>query len=457
MKKILAFICLFWFVTLIQAQQTISFRLKNYDNSKCFLSSVYGSQSSTIDSVEAKNGWYRFKFSEKLPAGIYKLSVSDSLFVQIIVNNENIVIESQSPNIIETANIIESRENKVLFDYWKKVLITQDSLRKLQSFQKLYQKQNEGKYDAKLTSQIKKVNSDMDAFSQKLIDKSKGLFVSKVILAYQQPNYDLYSKKAGAIKYSNIREFYAEHFFDNLDFTDSRFLRTDIIYNYVFDFLKNFGQQSSTEKYKALVDYILSKAAVNLETYKYVLNLLINNFEFSIWENVYVHLIDNHYLKMQGADPVISKQHRLKSNSIKNIQQGMIIPGMILNDTNLRPFDFFSINSKAKLLVFWNVGCEHCEELMPHIIEIYSAYKSSGLELVAIALTDDEIEWKKNIHKYKMNCTNLSDLKGMLSEIVTTYNVWMTPSLFLLNSENQIIGKPRSVNEIHSKLVEIFR
>jgi len=110
----------------------------------------------------------------------------------------------------------------------------------------------------------------------------------------------------------------------------------------------------------------------------------------------------------------------------------------------------------VKLLFFWGPGCENCEAILPEIKEVYELYDSLGFEVISIAITDDKKIWKNAINKQNVNWINLSDLKGVQSELVDKYNVWLTPSMFLLDSNNVIISRPKFKSEIYAKLVELL-
>jgi hypothetical protein len=75
---------------------------------------------------------------------------------------------------------------------------------------------------------------------------------------------------------------------------------------------------------------------------------------------------------------------------------------------------------------------------------------------VGYAITPDEAYWKSTLRSIKPNWINVSDLKGMASPVADQFNVWMTPMLYILDKNNVIKGKPRSIPELHAKLVELL-
>ncbi|MCF8298820.1 MAG: redoxin domain-containing protein, partial [Saprospiraceae bacterium] len=355
--------------------------------------------------------------------------------------------------------VYESNENKVLFDYWKYVFMVKDSVNRLSMLGNKLLRESKGKPTKELDELQEKVNNfnnSIMVFAHNLAIENKGSFVATLLEAYQMPDFFLYKKIPGAKPYNTSKEFYKEHFFDNFNFKDTRLLRSEIIYIAISDYMRNFTANATTNEYIEVLDFILSKVAVNPEIYKYVVELFISNFEYSVWEKVYVHLIEEHYTKIINPDPVIAAAHYKKVESIKNLEPGNPAPKIKFYNTDLKKVDFYDIDAKVKLLFIWGPGCENCEAILPDIKEVYELYDSLGFEVIAIAVTDNKRVWKKAIKEQNVNWTNLSDLKGAKSELADKYNVWLTPAMFLLDSNNIIISRPKFKSEIYAKLVELL-
>jgi len=460
-NKLLIIICLTFIFgnSFSQEGLNVEYKLNGFKGNIGYLASIYGSNNVTIDTAIGINNTFIFSLDKMLEPGMYQIYFNDNLYTDIIINNENVKIETSVNNIIGDMKVHKSDENRVLFDYWKFVLMIKDSIRELSVKGNKLLKKSGGKKTAELDelqNKVDKLNNRIVEYSNALIEENPESFVAVILKAYQLPDYNNYLKQPEAKPYSNLKDFYEVHFFDNMDFSDSRLLRTEIIYIAINDYMKNYTKDVSTEKYIKVIDLILSKASVNEDVYQYAINLFVSNFGYSIWEKVYVHIIENHLLKNSNTDSTVAAFHRERINALENINIGSPAPKLLLKDVNQKDVDFYSIKGKAKLLFYWGTGCENCERMLPDLKDIYKKYNKMGFEIIAIAITSDEDEWKHKIKKHNAKWIDLSDLKGAESEIILKYNVWLTPSLFLLDKNNKIVSRSNDMIEIQAKLVELL-
>ena len=86
--------------------------------------------------------------------------------------------------------------------------------------------------------------------------------------------------------------------------------------------------------------------------------------------------------------------------------------------------------------------------------KIYRQYDSLGLEIFAIAVTADTAHWQITYEELGSNWINVMESEGFTSSILEKYNIWSTPSLYMLNSKNEIICRPSTKAEIHARLIE---
>lgn len=101
-----------------------------------------------------------------------------------------------------------------------------------------------------------------------------------------------------------------------------------------------------------------------------------------------------------------------------------------------------SVTSPYTLIVFWASWCEFCEKAMPDIKNIYAKYKGKGLEIFAVSLDSIKQNWILVTNKYSIPWVNTCDLNGFKSKIIGEYNIWSTPTFFLLDADKKIIARP---------------
>lgn len=462
MKKyfLLAVFSLFFLASKALASNYLYYKLIGCKSNYALLYNIRGSQSVVLDTAyKQQSGGYAFTSIENYPAGMYAIQFNDSVYTEVILNREDVVLEANIDNILMTMNVKKSQENAILFSYWQYAIYVKDSVNKLTlKRQKLLQKNYgiENDITAKLKLNIYKMNQKLYTYIKEQHSLYPKALAPVLLLSYQIPSYERYLSDKDNVPYASEKEFYIHHFFDNIDFSDARLLNSKVIYVSISDYMNNFGTPSSTANYNQIIDRVMTLAAANEEVYHFCLNLFIQNFDNTIWEDVFVHIVDKYYRNSYVQDPSVATYYFSKAEAIKRLKVGKKAPNIILPDTSGKMISLYDIKAKAKMLVFYSSDCPHCEEAMPELKKIYNQYKNSGVEVVAIAIDDDASTWKKYIRTDSLQWINLSDLKGMSSPIVSLYNIYMTPTIIILDKKNIIMQKPKGSADIHATLVQLI-
>ena len=97
-------------------------------------------------------------------------------------------------------------------------------------------------------------------------------------------------------------------------------------------------------------------------------------------------------------------------------------------------------------MVFYASWCPHCQTLLPQLNEL--SKKQQGIELLAISLDGKQEDWLKFIEDNNLELININDPNGWDGTAASDYYIYATPTMFLLDSEKRIIGKPTSLEEL---------
>jgi|GEM_PF-413605 len=423
---------------------------------KIILSVIYGKEITPIDSTYLyKNCAFRLAFKQKDYKGLFRISVSDSNYADIICNKENIIIESDIKDLGGKMKINSSAENKLLYFYKNKIAGINDSINMLTSQgQQLYEKDPAGNATQlkKLAKQIEALDEKKRFLSDSIILKNPQLFVSKILKASLLPDFKTYMKRKDAAPYPNEAAFLKEHFFDNLDFADSNLLHTDIIFDKIGEYFQYFADPPTVENYIAAIDFILIRSAVNKNVNEYIFNTLMRTFDHSDWEEVYTYVVDKYLAQNTCSDNEKAKSLAEKSSAIKSLKPGNTAPTIISKDLAGITKDLDSLKSSYILVVFWASWCDFCETAMPELKNIYTIYKPKGLEIFSVSLDSITQNWIDGTTRFAIPWINTCDLKGFESPIIQDYYIWRTPTYFLLDSEKKIIAKPANTAILKEKL-----
>ena len=89
---------------------------------------------------------------------------------------------------------------------------------------------------------------------------------------------------------------------------------------------------------------------------------------------------------------------------------------------------------------------------MPKLKTWYDKQKEKKLEVIAVSLDTSRNDWASFVKKEKLNWINVSELKGYLGKAEDEYNVYATPTMYLLDREKKIIAKPITWRELEQAL-----
>jgi len=250
--------------------------------------------------------------------------------------------------------------------------------------------------------------------------------------------------------------FLRDHFFDNIDFSDSRLIRTPVLQNKLDQYFNHILLQVP-DSIMPQIDILTEKAKVNKEMYQYVVIFCLNNFlESKIMgmDEVFVRVADKYYLK--GEAPWADSTYLATlSDRVNKIRPNLI--GKKAQDLKMETItgewvDLYEINAKYIVLYFWEPNCGFCKKATPKMYELYQKYKDKGLEVFAVDTQDNREEWEKYLNEKGYDWINAWDPK-QTTYFKYFYDIYSTPTIYLLDQNKTIIAKRIDV-EVVGKILD---
>jgi thiol-disulfide isomerase/thioredoxin len=457
MKKLLFLIFLTTLAFHVSAQNyAFDAKIKNLNSQRAYLRGFKGEQTILLDSASVLEGCFKFSLLKGYKPGVYMIVLGESdnsnftssvpFSFDFIFNQENIHVESDNKNLIDSMKFIGSAENEIFYSFLKNAKIFNQKQYLIRSLLDIYP-DGDPLYSS-LSEEYINIQQNNSRLLTDLTGRLPGSVAASIIKLNLGPIID------PSIKGTRINEFYREHYFDLLSFTDERILNTpycekkfiEYFSFYVNPDLTNLEQE---KEYSKAIDKIMDKVSVNPVIYDYALNLLIDTFEKYNLESVLVYIAENY---IEGGCETNSK--KLMEKRLAGYQKmavGKKGPDILMLDENGTQIRLYNLKSEYVLVLFWASWCPHCANMLPQLKKWYDS-KTINLEVYAVSIDSSRFIWEENLLMNNYGWINTCTFAGWNDKAAKDYNIYATPTMFLLDRERKIIAKPLTYREFRKEV-----
>jgi peroxiredoxin len=178
----------------------------------------------------------------------------------------------------------------------------------------------------------------------------------------------------------------------------------------------------------------------------------VGGFDNYHLDEVITYIADNFQDPFSCEDQQRKSALQKKLETFKKIAVGKVAPAIELPDQKGKMVTLAGIQSEYTLLLFWSTECPHCTDFMPKLKALYDNQKPKRFEVLAVSVDTSRAAWTDFIRKEKLTWPNVSDLKGFSGKPADDYNIYATPTMFLLDRGKIILSKPISFRETEQAL-----
>jgi len=123
------------------------------------------------------------------------------------------------------------------------------------------------------------------------------------------------------------------------------------------------------------------------------------------------------------------------------LPKGSKAPAFSGIDEHGNAFTLTGVKSKFVLLYFYEVHCHLCEAVTPELKKLYDSYHPLGLEVVAIPLSSDSLDWRSYIQDQVLNWINIFPGKMSQELLKSAYLVTVSPTIYLLDRKKVLLSE----------------
>ena len=446
----------------------IEITLKPYKNTKVYLGTNYGQNRVLADSAilnEASVGY--FKGKEKLTPGIYFLvSPKYSILFEFLVDEgQQFKIIADTLSLVDY-KIIGSKDNDIFSSYSKSM--NQLGAQRNQ-LEQAYNSAATTSDSLKYLQALKKMDTSFKQERQKIITTAPNSMMRFLLDVLQRPELPAIPIINGMADSTYPFYYVKNHYWDNVVFNDNRLLRTPFFEAKLDEYFKNYVSREPDSIIEE-VQYMLTVAKTGKEIYPFLLFKFTNKYispEFMGQDKVFLHLFQNFFskgdtvlLNNDSKKAITERAYSIMANLIGNPA-----PPLNLNTMDNKLFSLYNSPATYTFIAFWDPTCGHCKEEMPRVDSFYTKnWKQLGVQVIGVNTNVKELaSWKQFIteehfdagwmHVYQTEAALNAEVNaGKATTIRQLYDVFKTPTFYLLDKDKKIIAKNLTVDQFHDFL-----
>lgn len=433
----------------------IDFNIEGCQPGKVVLAYYYGDKQYIKDSTRVDDkGKFVFKGDEAMNQGIYIVVMPpDNKYFEIIVDDDQFFsVNSAFATPIKSMKITGSEENIRFYNYLKYLneqkTKSEPLAKQMEQLQKADSIGFREKPDfKKLQDRMTAIDEEVKEYKNKFIQDYPKALLTKVFLTSKDPDIPEAPKNAdGSVDSTFAWRYYKDHYWDLVDFSDDRILRTPVYHSKLEKFMTKTVYQIPDSIIKEAT-LLVEKTRKSKELFKYTVFWITSHFETSKqmgMDAVFVHMAKNYYMTGQAfwADSTTIAKIGERAQKLDYSLIGKVAPNLIMADTAGKFEILHAIQKDYTIAYFWDPDCGHCKKVTPKVKEFYDTFKDElSVEVYGVNTNAKEREdWLKYIKENKLDWINVEDPEQKTA-YKYLYDIYSTPVIYLLDKDKKIIAK----------------
>lgn len=445
----------------------IPITLSPYKNTWIYLGNYFGKYKNLSDSAwvnEKSEGV--FKGEKKLPQGIYfVVSPAKYLLFEFLMDKEQHFSLAADTTNLNKFTIKGSTDNQLFQDY---TYFLADKSPVIMGLQQSLSTAKTAKDSAAIRKELVKSNEELETYRQNIIKNHATSMLAGFFQTMKRPETPPVPMVNGKPDSVYPYRYVKDHWWDDVSFENESLVRTPFFDAKVEEYFKYYVVPDADSIFSE-ANYMLLLSRSNKELFNYLLGKFTDKYinpEFMGQEKVFLKLFDNYYSKGDTAW-LTEKQRKYifdRAYSLMANQLGEPAAELKMLDTAGKDVSLYGITAPYTFVVFWDPNCGHCKETVPRVDSIYEAkWKALGVKIVGVNVDDAaNTEWKKFIvehklkdwyHIYQPKSVKEEEAKKNIANYRQLYDVFKTPTLYLLDSQKRIIGKMLGIEQFDDVLM----
>ncbi len=423
----------------------IKVKIKDYDQTKIVLGFHYNGKHLVRDTTEInKDGTFVFSGEEALKPGVYVVILPpENVFFEMLVDQkeQHFSVETSATNPAESVAFQNSTNNEVFSDYLKYL---RDKNKEATEIQKT--KATVG--EAVINKKIADLGVSIREYQQNAVTENQGLLVAAIMKGAMDMKFPEFSGTAEQVQQQRF-DYYKSHYFDNVDLADPRLIRSPLLYAKVDKYFEQLVYRTP-DSINLEIDYVLSKAKANPETFKYWVTRFLNKYadlstQYVGFDAIYVHVALTYYCGEDSMVDWIDEDTRKEickdAAKYKAILIGTPAPKVKFKDQNDQWLDLYSVEAEFTIVYFYKPNCSFCEASIPKANAFFKERKDQGIKIISVCNKRGEDVPKCWETVKSMEIEDWINVSDPYAQGLSKFKVESFPTIFVLDKDKKIIAK----------------
>lgn len=454
--------------SVLQAQSNskyeIALEVKPIQNQWVYLANYYGGIKMMADSAFLdKSGKGKLSGENPLPQGVYILaSPNRTILGELLLGEDqqfSIKADTTKP---ETGLIFSGSADNALFNEYTTFL--NERAGKAEELRRQMNTANEPQRE-QLATEIRTLNQQILDYRNRVEKEHSESLLALLFSTMHDIKYpeELQNPQTREDTLATYR-YGKEHYWDGVDFMDGRLVRTPVFDARMKDYLQNWVSPEPDSVIYEL-NWMMGYGRNDPEMERYLISYFVDNYinpRIMGQDKVFLHVYNNYIAAEPTRAPWLNetqlKTIRERAYRIMGNQLGAQAWDLAFPDTTNNIQTLYNTAGKYTVLVFWDVNCGHCKEVLPVLDSLYkNEWQKEGVAMYALMTNEESLkDWAPFIREHASGWTHVHEPRAMRHENESAgkpnfrqlYDIRSTPTLFLLDADKRILAKDISMNDL---------
>ncbi|MFW6369876.1 MAG: redoxin domain-containing protein [Bacteroidota bacterium] len=423
-----------------------------------YLGNIYAKDTLLLDN----EGKGTFSADTLLPQGLYKMFADENNHFDFLLGADQQFVMKNETFHSNTLQVEGSEETRAFAEYTRYLSNLQqknEALRKKIESATAHDKQQ-------FIQELEKLTAELHRYWDKTAAEFPDAFITKFIKANHVPALDVSSLPAEVQQNDSlllITRFYfqQEHFWDNFDYTDERFLFTPFYKQKLETWFTKVLYQNYDSIRQPVFEF-LEQVKPHKRIFKFAASYFLNssiNSKIMGMDALFVDLARKYYLSGEAFWASEELMEKIKENVMfyENNLIGKTAPDLTLEGIDGQYYNLHQIPANYTAVLIYEPGCSHCKVFLPELYnDVYLPFRDKGFEVYAIYSMDNREEWEGYIAEHNLHdWINVWD-EHHVSRFKILYDARTTPGLYLLDENKKIVAKKIPVENLKTILHRAF-